>query len=283
MLLEHKSEHSSAPPFSVSTRMNSSPVQTAPHLAAQQAANVANAALRKHMLDDTTDWAQLCTPKDTATEIYVKHLPVHVRSLVHVFALKNLGPKAQTRGPDFPFTFKTCSTNGLLTALKTCLAIHAAQLYINGADAHRCLLLCPPKTATWAYLQVIRAAQSIALSESQDTILQSAKASAGAAGVSKDKDVIEATNKTFQQAYANSDFAQAYQISASLRADIRDACTKGCSESRVGKLVLKKLECQAKLETERLLAATEEENDIWLMGELALQEAGVSFNAIEFE
>ena len=265
--------------------MNTSaaPVHSAPQLAAKSAAEAATAAMRNDMLEDTTDWNELCRPANEPTLISIQHQPPHVRSLVFLLALRNLGAAAYSRGPEFPFAFKTCSTNGMLTALRTCLATHAAQLYIDGADPHQCMLTCPATTPARAYLGIICAASTIGLSESPGRILDTARAAAALGCASKNQNVADAALATYRTAYATSDFAGKYSISASLKADIRNACLAGESSSHVGQLILKKLEYECKVEASRQESNQQDPEELWQAAQQAVASAGVSMENLRFE
>lgn len=251
--------------------------------AAKTAATAANNALRADMLTDTTDWSTLLTPVDQATEIYMRHLPADVQSLVNLKALRSLGPSACSRGSDYPFTFKTCSTNGLLTALRACLATHAAQLYIDGADAGQCMSVSPLGSKARSYLAIISAEQTIQFNASPEKILVAAREAAAHGEATGNTQVAEAAKKTYQLAFADSEFSDGFSISQSLKSEIRSACISGHTKSHVGQLVLKKIDCLTKLDGKNIANSKDKEDNLWAIADSAISNSGVCLNNLKFK
>jgi len=134
-----------------------------------------------------------------------------------------------------------------------------------------------------SYLAIIKAEQAIQYCASPEKILAAAREAAAHGEATGNPVVAQASKKTYQVAFADSDFSKGFSISQGMKGDIRAACISGDTKTHVGQLVLKKIECITKIQGKEIIASRDGENALWRYADNALDNVGVSWDNLNFE
>jgi len=205
---------------------------------ATEAMHQAKQMVRDCNLPDGTDWEALVTPVGSANAECAATQSGVARSVLFLGGVHKQCQSAQTRGVDYPFVFGENRSNGLLAALGFVLDNAAIALYALGVGVEECRATSRPGGKVYSVFRFIEVLDECLLTSDRNRTFRlyvDGCAHASRVGGS----LHDTARRLVHSAYLEGATAGRLKLSVTLAHEVRDACTKFQSNTRVGRLVLR--------------------------------------------
>jgi hypothetical protein len=229
---------------------------TAASMAAKVGACVESEIRGTVLQADYSEWDELLTANDDATAEYIRSAKPAAASLLRLRALSELDSVVvMARGPAYPFVFGTKKTNGLVSALQFALDNAGLALYTDGASRRTCMGVVPRHSKLSDLFWLLDDLDGVALERDASVRYPTYVRLLGRAKVAGLSSALQADCGRLARLGYHEAFVAGAGVSAELTASTLATCRTGVASSRVGQLVLKKID----LDTAKVVDALEAE------------------------